>query len=69
MKLDLSDNPMTEEVGTALAEALRGQHSLQVLNLNDTALGDAGIESIAEVKNNLCANPHAYQNSVFCCSV
>lgn len=49
MKLDLSDNPMTEEVGTALAEALRVQHNLWVLNLNDTGLGDAGIESIAEV--------------------
>jgi large subunit ribosomal protein L31/Ran GTPase-activating protein 1 len=50
VKLDLSDNPMTAEVASALAEALRSQQSLQVLNLNDTALGDEGMESIAEVR-------------------
>lgn len=54
VKLDLSDNPMTTEVAQALAEALRGQERLQVLNLNDVALGDEGVESIAEVRSNLC---------------
>ncbi len=51
VKLDLSDNPMTAEVAPALAETLRGHDELQVLNLNDVALGDKGIESIAEARN------------------
>ncbi len=50
LKLDLSDNPMTAEVAPALADAVRGQESLQVLNLNDVALGDEGIQGIAEVR-------------------
>ena len=48
-KLDLSDNPMTEEVAPALAEALRKQDKLVRLNLNDTSLKDEGIQAIAEV--------------------
>lgn len=48
-KLDLSDNPMTEEVAPALAEALRQQSGLVRLNLNDTSLQDEGISAIAEV--------------------
>lgn len=45
---------MTAEVAPALADALRSQDSLQVLNLNDVALGDEGIESIAEVRPQHC---------------
>ena len=48
-RLDLSDNPMTEEVAPALAEALRKQGRLARLNLNDTSLQDKGIQAIAEV--------------------
>lgn len=48
-QLDLSDNPMTEEVAPALAEALRGHSGLVRLNLNDTSLKDEGILAIAEV--------------------
>ena len=48
-RLDLSDNPMTEEVAPALAEALRQQSGLVRLNLNDTSLQDEGISAIAEV--------------------
>ena len=48
-RLDLSDNPMTEEVAPALAEALRRQSGLVRLNLNDTSLKDEGISAIAEV--------------------
>ncbi len=47
--LDLSDNPMTEEVAPALAEALRRHSKLVRLNLNDTSLKDEGILAIAEV--------------------
>ena len=49
VSLDLSDNPLTGEVAQSLAEALRGQENLRVLNLNDTSLGDEGLESLAEV--------------------
>ena len=45
----MSDNPMTEEVAPALAEALRKQDKLVRLNLNDTSLKDEGIQAIAEV--------------------
>ena len=48
-RLDLSDNPMTEEVAPALAEALRQQSALLQVNLNDTSLQDEGISAIAEV--------------------
>ena len=48
-QLDLSDNPMTEEVAPALAEALRRHSGLVRLNLNDTSLKDEGILAIAEV--------------------
>lgn len=50
MSLDLSDNPLTGEVAASLAGALRGQGGLRLLNLNDTSLGDEGIESLAEVR-------------------
>ena len=49
VSLDLSDNPLTGEVAQSLAEALRGQEKLKVLNLNDTSLGDEGVEALAEV--------------------
>ena len=39
---------MTEEVAPALAQMLQGQQQLQVLNLNDTSLGEEGIVIIAE---------------------
>ena len=48
-RLDLSDNPMTEEVAPKLAEMLRGQSGLIRLNLTDTSLQDEGISIIAEV--------------------
>lgn len=39
---------MTEEVAPALAQMLQGQQQLQVLNLNDTSLGEEGTVIIAE---------------------
>lgn len=43
MRLDLSDNPLTEEVVPALAAALAAQPQLRALNLNDTSLGPDGV--------------------------
>ena len=48
VKLDLSDNPMTSEVAGELAGLIRSQPRLQVLNLNDTSLGDEGVAAVAE---------------------
>jgi hypothetical protein len=56
---------MTAEVAPALADALRSQDSLQVLNLNDVALGDEGIESIAEVRPQHCDPSAEYPLPVF----
>ena len=63
-KLDLSDNPMTEEVAPALAEALCKQDKLVRLNLNDTSLKDEGIQAIAEV---LCPTTTVCINVMFPC--
>lgn len=41
--MDLSDNPLTEEVGSALAACLAAQPQLAHLNLNDTSLTDEGV--------------------------
>ena len=46
-QLDLSDNPMTSEVADALAQMLRSQAHLRILNLNDTSLEDEGVITIA----------------------
>lgn len=46
--LDLSDNPLTCEVADSLAQMLRSQTHLRILNLNDTSLEDEGIATIAE---------------------
>ncbi|KAF6260413.1 hypothetical protein COO60DRAFT_1625705 [Scenedesmus sp. NREL 46B-D3] len=43
VRLDLSDNPLTEEVAPALAACLAAQPRLQHLNLNDTGLTDEGV--------------------------
>ena len=47
VKLDLSDNPMTSEVAAELAQTLRQQPLLRVLNLNDTSLGDEGVSTVS----------------------
>lgn len=46
MRLDLSDNPLTEEVAPALAACLAAQPQLQHLNLNDTSLTDKGVTTV-----------------------
>lgn len=46
-RLDLSDNPMTSEVAESLADMLKGQPQLRILNLNDTSLEDDGVSTIA----------------------
>jgi Ran GTPase-activating protein (RanGAP) involved in mRNA processing and transport len=43
VRLDLSDNPLTEEVAPALAACLAAQPRLAHLNLNDTSLTDEGV--------------------------
>lgn len=48
-RLDLHDNPITEEAVPALSELLRSATALQALNLNDTGLGDAGAAEIIRV--------------------
>lgn len=48
MKLDLSDNPLTEEVAQELAACLAKQPNLKHLNLNDTGLTDDGIEAVCK---------------------
>lgn len=47
-RLDLSDNPMTEEVAPALASCIANQPSLTALNLNDTSLTDEGITVVCK---------------------
>lgn len=51
VRLDLTDNMLTEEAAPALAQALRDHPGLRALNLNDTGLGDEGVAVIAEVRN------------------
>jgi Ran GTPase-activating protein (RanGAP) involved in mRNA processing and transport len=46
VRLDLSDNPMTEEVAPAVAECVRRQPHLKYLNLNDTSLTDQGVKLV-----------------------
>lgn len=48
MRLDVSDNPMTEEAAPALGDMLRRHPGLQALNLSDTALGDVGVSAVVE---------------------
>jgi len=47
VKLDVHDNPMTEEAAAALATAIMAQPHLLTLNLNDTCLCDKGVSQIA----------------------
>lgn len=53
-RLDLHDNPMTEDVADALADALRAQRGLRCLNLTDTGLGDEGVATIASAIADCC---------------
>ena len=48
MRLDLSDNPLTEEVASELASCLAHQPALTHLNLNDTSLQDEGIQAVCK---------------------
>lgn len=46
VKLDISDNPLTEEVVPALCGLIKSQPALRVLNLNDTGLGSKGAAQV-----------------------
>lgn len=46
VRLDISDNPLTEEVAPALADCLAAQPNLTHLNLNDTSLTDEGVQEV-----------------------
>lgn len=48
MRLDLSDNPLTEEVASELASCLAQQPNLRHLNLNDTGLLDEGVQAVCK---------------------
>lgn len=48
MRLDISDNPLTEEVAPALAACLAAQPHLTYLNLNDTSLTDEGVQEVCK---------------------
>lgn len=48
VRLDLSDNPLTEEVAGELAACLARQPQLRHVNLNDTGLQDEGVEAICK---------------------
>lgn len=48
IKLDLSDNPLTEEVASELAACLAKQPNLRHVNLNDTGLQDEGVETVCK---------------------
>lgn len=48
IRLDLSDNPLTEEVAGELAACLAKQPHLRHVNLNDTSLQDEGVEAICK---------------------
>lgn len=45
--LDLSDNPLTEDAADDIATVIDHHPLLRVLNLNDTCLGDHGVEKIS----------------------
>lgn len=47
MRLDISDNPMTEEIAPAAAALIRAQPNLKYLNLNDTSLTNDGVVTVA----------------------
>ena len=46
VKLDISDNPLTEDVVPALVGLIKAQPLLRVLNLNDTGLGSKGAAQV-----------------------
>lgn len=46
LRLDLHDNPLSEEAAGALAAALGAAPALRYLNLNDTGLGDGGVATV-----------------------
>eukprot|EP00878_Enallax_costatus_P020701 GHUV01021891.1.p1 GENE.GHUV01021891.1~~GHUV01021891.1.p1 ORF type:complete len:429 (+),score=176.02 GHUV01021891.1:75-1361(+) len=48
VRLDISDNPLTEEVAPALAACLAAQPHLVHLNLNDTSLTDEGVQEVCK---------------------
>ncbi len=48
VRLDVSDNPMTGEAASALAQMLGRHAGLQALNLSDTALGDEGVSAVVK---------------------
>lgn len=52
VRLDLHDNPITSEFAADLAAVLARQASLKALVLNDTSLGDEGVEAVCAA---LCA--------------
>ena len=48
VRLELNDNPFTEEAAPQLAAMLRQQPHLLRLNLSDTSMCDEGISTLAE---------------------
>lgn len=52
VRIDLHDNPLTDESADSLAKAIKSHPRLKALNLNDIAMEDPGIQIIAE---SLCA--------------
>eukprot|EP00889_Picochlorum_renovo_P003979 jgi/Picre1/31009/NNA_006367.t1 len=52
VRIDLHDNPLTDESAESLAKAIKSHPCLKALNLNDIAMEDPGIQIIAE---SLCA--------------
>ena len=48
VRLEISDNPLTEEVAPALAACLAAQPNLVHLNLNDTSLTDEGVQEVCK---------------------
>lgn len=46
--LDIHDNPMTSEIAEDLGSVLQKHLVLKRLNLNDTCLGDEGVETVAK---------------------
>lgn len=45
--IDLHDNPLTQEVAGALAEAILAHPAIKRVNLNDTIMEDSGIEKLS----------------------
>ena len=48
IRLELNDNPLTEEAAPPLGAMLRQQPHLLRLNLSDTSMCDEGISTLAE---------------------